>query len=125
MLLLPISAKLNITFFIRLKKNETTMTSIPDFELTTVSGTVYVHKEGYVKITSEGGSPYTIKIWDMKTVDPKHPDFVTSEGRINWEHIRSLAPSAPVIGKHYYVSGKDDWRISSEVATVKITSLPE
>lgn len=102
------------------------MTSIPDFELTTISGTIYIHKEGYVKITSsDGGRPYTIKIWDMKTVDPNHPDFATPEGRVNWDHIRSLPPSAPVIGKHYYVSGKDDWRISTEVVAVKITSLPE
>lgn len=83
----------------------------------TKSGAVYRYEEGFLRISSEkAGHSSLIRPWVMKAVG--HEVF-TSNGTLDWGAIAEAENvEKPEIGKRFYVAGKEEWRLSTEILTV-------
>lgn len=72
----------------------------------TESGAIYTIEGGRWRHNDD----YLISLWEMKSV-PK--DAKT------WDDIHSSTLLAPAIGFRMFISGKDEWRISTPVVSIE------
>jgi len=83
---------------------------------TTASGTTYEQDGGRVRIVSDRDTQ-VFTVYDMRV-----STGVAEEGkgyRLPWANpIGWLRANRPEIGKHLYVSGKDEWRASTPVVSI-------
>lgn len=84
---------------------------------TTESGTVYdIDLDNWFWNIAGSFSNSTHRIWEFKVSnDAKEYPWIDPDG---WKY-----PGDPSnwVGKHLYISGKDEWRISTKVQTVEET----
>lgn len=86
------------------------------FRAVTKSGTVYESDGSTVRITSSPGRQYSIRPWRMAVLDRKN---ISSDDC--WEQVRALPDAEiPVVGLSFYVSGRDEWRMSTPIESVEI-----
>lgn len=88
---------------------------------TTKAGTVYEFNGHLVKITSDGGE-YSIKPWSMMSA-PQADDLMVPWAYEGWASGEYNGPwllvQRPVVGERFYVSGRDEWRISTPIVSVE------
>jgi hypothetical protein len=80
-------------------------------KMTMESGSVYTYEHGIVVINPVDGSRYAIKAWDLFAFDPEEIH--------NWENLSKFITEVErkdiAVGRRVFVSGKDDWRISTKI----------
>jgi len=88
---------------------------------TTETGTTYEYDGHLVKITSDGGE-YSIKPWLMMSA-PQTDDLMVPWAYEGWASGEYKSPwrsrREPVVGERFYVSGRDEWRISTPIVSVE------
>ena len=81
--------------------------------ITTESGAVYEIIGGICCKTGHRGEVYSpFMVWTMKAIDQDNPPAT-------WEELRTIPDGDPEIGKRMYVSGKDEWWISTKVVSIE------
>jgi hypothetical protein len=86
-----------------------------EWEATTESGTKYRLQAGSVLITPTDADPYMIRPWVMQAA-------VEDEAVLMVPWIRPqqwMDVTRPVVGRRLYVASKNEWRISTPIATVE------
>lgn len=87
---------------------------------TTKSGTTYTYKYGRVRINSERTGESYFTVWTFKTFEFNEISDLNIREAL--AYFNDALPNAdmPEVGKHIYVAGIDEWRISTRVVEVKI-----
>lgn len=81
-----------------------------NMRITTESGAVYVLDSGICYKTGHDGEEYSpFKAWFIKALD---------DDTFTWDQLRDLPNTGPVIGKRMYISGKEDWWVSTKVISI-------
>ena len=82
------------------------------------SGSVYEYKNGIVVITPSDGLPkHAIKAWQFFSFEPEELDGAEKL----MDFLDNVERKDPALGLRLYVSGKDEWRISTKI--VKLEEL--
>ena len=84
-------------------------------KMTMESGSVYTYEHGIVVIDPVEAPKYAIKAWDFFAFE--------SEELRGVENLVDLLDKVerkdPAVGLRLYVSGKDDWRISTKIIKIE------
>ena len=75
------------------------------------SGSVYTYEHGIVVINPVEGSRYAIKAWDFFAFEPSGLEGIETLT----DFLDRVERKDPAVGLRLYVSGKDDWRISTKI----------
>ena len=79
----------------------------------TASGAVYEIRNGICyKTSSDGYKESPFKVYAMRAVSPEFKSL---------EEIYEAERSKPEVGKLFYVSGRDEWWLSTEVVSVEFS----
>ncbi len=89
-------------------------------KMTMESGSVYTYEHGIVVIDPvEGGPKYAIKAWTLFAFDSNDLESL--------ETIQDLLDKVdrkdPAVGLRLFVSGKDDWRISTKIVKLETANV--
>ena len=86
--------------------------------MTMESGSVYTYEHGIVVIDPVESSRYAIKAWDLFAFE--------SEEIHNWDNLSKFITEVErkdiAVGRRLFVSGKDEWRISTIIKTIEETN---
>lgn len=89
------------------------------WKATTETGTTYTRTRGFVVVDSKRHGKTTIRLWSIM-VALVDEDAVTLG--TPWDNPEQWAVAdEPVIGRRLYVSGRDEWRISTPIVSVEFT----
>jgi len=80
-------------------------------KMTMESGSVYEYEHGIVVINPVEGIRYAIKAWTLFAFEPSGLDGIESLT----DFLDRVEKKDPAVGLRLYVSGKDDWRISTKI----------
>jgi hypothetical protein len=76
------------------------------------SGSVYEYEHGIVVINPvEGGPKYAIKAWTFFAFESEE---LEGAGKLT-DFLDKVERKDPAVGLRLYVSGKDEWRISTKI----------
>lgn len=93
---------------------------------TTETGTTYEYDGFLVKISSSRDGDYSIRPWTTWSA-PQADDLMVPWGYEGWKGYGKgegysgpwYPAERPVVGERFYVSGRDEWRISTPVVSVE------
>ena len=84
-------------------------------KMTMESGSVYTYDNRIVVIDPVEGIKYAIKAWTLFAFEPSG-----LEGMENFtDFLDKVERKDPAVGLRLYVSGKDDWRISTKIIKIE------
>lgn len=90
------------------------------FKAVTESGTTYQSDGFLIKINSPRDGYYAIRPWTMRVVSEDEIKDLSSAAELH-VYVRDLPPAeVPEVGKRFYVSGRDGWRLSTWIETVEV-----
>lgn len=86
----------------------------------TESGSVWEYTHDILHIDSKRhGDRYAFKPWHIKVVDRRN--IPGDSPKAQWEYIRALPNvEEPVVGLSLYAAGREDWRLSTPIASFEI-----
>jgi intergrase/recombinase len=87
-------------------------------KMTMESGSVYEYRHGIIVITPSDGLPkYSIKAWTFFAFDSEELGGVENL----MDFLDKVEKKDPAVGLRLYVSGKEEWRISTKI--IKLEEL--
>lgn len=87
-------------------------------KVTTESGASYTLVNGIcTKVDHEGYDCGAFKVWTMKAIDTQLVDGKSMEEV--WEVIYNTPIGEPEVGKRLFLSGRDEWWISTPVVSIE------
>jgi hypothetical protein len=84
-------------------------------KMTMESGSVYTYEHGIVVIDPVEGMRYAIKAWTFFAFEPSGLEGIESLT----DFLDKVEKKDPAVGLRLYVSGKDDWRISTRIVKLE------
>jgi hypothetical protein len=93
------------------------MEDAPYMRMTMESGSVYTYEHGIVVIDPIEGSKYAIKAWTFFAFKSEELEGVEKL----MDFLDKVERKDPAVGLRLYVSGKDDWRISTKIIKLEET----
>jgi hypothetical protein len=84
-------------------------------KMTMESGSVYTYEHGIVVIDPVEGMRYAIKAWNFFAFEPSGLEGIESLT----DFLDKVEKKDPAVGLRLYVSGKDDWRISTKIVKLE------
>lgn len=91
------------------------------FRAVTRSGTVYESNGHSVRIDSDRSGVTVIRPWFLRAFDRHDIPAEAETSREIFDYIHSLDPvDEPVVGLSLYVSGIDEWRISTPIESLEV-----
>jgi hypothetical protein len=92
------------------------MEDAPHMIMTMESGSVYTYEHGIVVVDPvEGGPKYAIKPWTFFAFESEELEGVENL----MDFLDKVERKDPAVGLRLYVSGKDDWRISTKITKLE------
>ena len=96
------------------------MEDAPYMKMTMESGSVYTYEHGIVVIDPvEGGPKYAIKAWTFFAFESEELEGMEKL----MDFLDKVERKDPAVGLRLYVSGKDDWRISTKIVKLETTNV--
>lgn len=81
----------------------------------TNSGTRYEYRDGHVNVIPAEGTPYTINPWKIQiNAVPITACDLPWKNPEDWDDVLY-----PIVGRHLYVQGRSDYRISTPIVSVE------
>jgi hypothetical protein len=91
------------------------MEDSPYIKMTMESGSVYTYEHGIVVVDHYEGSRFAIRAWDFFAFEPEELE--------NWNDLSKFVSEVerkkPDVGRRVFVSGKDEWRISTKIKEIE------